>query len=301
MISKSYAQRKLRYVSNTLVSVMKRRFPGDFIGLDRPEVQRAQYTNGWTIELGWLMRGDMFNVTAFLDDMAAKKPCLWIGAFFESSKTASIALHRLERQEWKPIVIRQSAYKWIANRNRMRVPLSNSEFGRPIVELYRSGQKGIGMYFKGGLRESAQIVKSNILLAATLLAEMADAFQSTRRMVTIDAGLRHRPNRNAIKVVERFISVRAFIRNTTQRRDALERDTYRCQVCGLQPSKIYGINGRACLEVHHIEALRTRKKSAYTLDDLVTVCANCHRILGRLGQDRRGLTELRNRFLRSST
>lgn len=56
-----------------------------------------------------------------------------------------------------------------------------------------------------------------------------------------------------------------------------------CEECGLQPDEIYGTEfGNACIEVHHKTPLHERStESETTLDDLMCVCANCHRILHR--------------------
>jgi hypothetical protein len=64
-----------------------------------------------------------------------------------------------------------------------------------------------------------------------------------------------------------------------QRRAARQRDNYQCRACGKQQK------GRA-LDVHHITPFRTfgyivgeneRYKDANHLDNLISLCANCHK------------------------
>lgn len=63
------------------------------------------------------------------------------------------------------------------------------------------------------------------------------------------------------------------------RKQALERDGYRCRVCQKSKSDI-GRNP----DVHHIVPLRTfiesdkhEKEDAHTLDNVVSLCVDCHR------------------------
>ena len=56
-----------------------------------------------------------------------------------------------------------------------------------------------------------------------------------------------------------------------------------CEECGLKPDSVYGSDlGDACIEVHHNAPLHERSTAGETtLDDLMCVCANCHRIIHR--------------------
>ena len=60
-------------------------------------------------------------------------------------------------------------------------------------------------------------------------------------------------------------------------------DRLYCEECGLRPDEVYGSDfGHACIEVHHKAPLHERStESETTLDDLMCVCANCHRIIHR--------------------
>lgn len=62
-----------------------------------------------------------------------------------------------------------------------------------------------------------------------------------------------------------------------KRREALLRDQYRCQRCGMADSTHHEEFGRQ-IEVHHIEPVRTfdDPDDAHYLDNLVTLCKGCH-------------------------
>jgi 5-methylcytosine-specific restriction endonuclease McrA len=60
-------------------------------------------------------------------------------------------------------------------------------------------------------------------------------------------------------------------------------DLYRCQVCGFESAVFYGAAGRGVAEVHHRASLASLEGQQKTvLSDLITVCANCHRVLHRM-------------------
>ena len=60
-----------------------------------------------------------------------------------------------------------------------------------------------------------------------------------------------------------------------------EKGRLSCERCGLDPKDVYGFDvGEACIEVHHIQPLDAGSTDRQTkLEDLICVCANCHRII----------------------
>lgn len=62
-----------------------------------------------------------------------------------------------------------------------------------------------------------------------------------------------------------------------------ERDGYQCQICNFKFTDMYGDIGHEFAEAHHIVPLHTLDEGTLsTLDDVITVCANCHRMLHRM-------------------
>ncbi len=72
-------------------------------------------------------------------------------------------------------------------------------------------------------------------------------------------------------------------RSAAARRAALERYGPRCQVCGFEFDEFYGYAVSQCyFEVHHARPLRLTPEGTLTrVDELVVVCANCHRMIHR--------------------
>jgi 5-methylcytosine-specific restriction endonuclease McrA len=72
------------------------------------------------------------------------------------------------------------------------------------------------------------------------------------------------------------------------------RDNYTCQVCGMRFDKIYGDLGRDFAEAHHVIPLgHLQGRVKTSLNDLRTVCANCHRMLHRMTGKRDDIARLR--------
>lgn len=73
-----------------------------------------------------------------------------------------------------------------------------------------------------------------------------------------------------------------------------ERDGYRCQICGFKFTDLYGEMGHEFAEAHHIVPLHLLDEEIEsTLKDIITVCANCHRMLHRMDGASSDIDELR--------
>lgn len=74
-------------------------------------------------------------------------------------------------------------------------------------------------------------------------------------------------------------------RNRAIRDQCAARDNYTCRVCGFNFEKTYGERGREFIEVHHMKPLASYdEEHDVRLDDLVSLCSNCHSMI-HLGGD----------------
>ncbi len=61
---------------------------------------------------------------------------------------------------------------------------------------------------------------------------------------------------------------------------------YSCLACGFNFEKVYGELGSSYIEAHHVVPVaksQGSKKKVNLIDDFVVLCANCHRMIHRLG------------------
>ena len=84
------------------------------------------------------------------------------------------------------------------------------------------------------------------------------------------------------------VSVTHYERNSEDRRKALERDGYECQVCHMNFVDTYGEIGKDYIEVHHLYPVCNMGEN-YQFDPLdpekglVCLCSNCHSMIHRGG------------------
>ena len=77
------------------------------------------------------------------------------------------------------------------------------------------------------------------------------------------------------------ISSNKYERNKEARKACLDHYGTKCQICGIDLGKVYGVEFSGKIEVHHIVPISKIKKT-YVVDpikDLIPVCPNCHMIL----------------------
>ena len=72
-----------------------------------------------------------------------------------------------------------------------------------------------------------------------------------------------------------------WTRNQSLARKVIVDADYRCQACGLVPSQTYDGRKDGCLEAHHLQPLASSQAKEVEVgpNDLVCLCANCHRMI----------------------
>jgi len=86
-------------------------------------------------------------------------------------------------------------------------------------------------------------------------------------------------------------------RNLKYRADRKIKDNYTCQVCGFNRTRKLGPIGSAALEVHHLTPLSQSEKRVYSgINDLITVCANCHKMIHKMGGSKTAFTLLKRKY-----
>lgn len=169
--------------------------------------------------------------------------------------------------------------------------LGRNEFNVPILEKYAEGWTFYGIY--DPTRESAARVSPHFC------ARAAAFFESVAR--TLPRATPENEEREVYPKAENRKLVAAHLQRERSRLLATERkihDGYECQVCGLRFEDHYGSIGKDFAEAHHIVPLsRLSGKVTTRLEDLRTVCANCHRMLHRMKGKAGDMSRLRKLVL----
>lgn len=93
---------------------------------------------------------------------------------------------------------------------------------------------------------------------------------------------------STIEGKSRQVNITVYERNPEDRKKALERDNYECQVCHMNFEAVYGEIGKEYIEVHHLYPVCNMGEEYHfdALDPvkgLVCLCSNCHSMIHRGG------------------
>lgn len=176
---------------------------------------------------------------------------------------------------------------------RRALPLQPHEYGKPFVELdeARGGWSFYTIYLADQIefarRPRVDMVTQAVEFFGAVLGSAIDATGGEDG--NGPEGERHLVRRHIVRE-----------RSAALARAAKVRDGYTCQVCGINFAVLYGPLGLGFAEAHHRIPLSSPLASRRTqVKDLVTVCANCHRMLHKLPSDRDGVPELRGLLTRT--
>ncbi len=77
------------------------------------------------------------------------------------------------------------------------------------------------------------------------------------------------------------------IRSGENRKKAIEKHGKKCFVCGFDFEQTYGELGKDFIEIHHVKPLgeTTQEILVNPEKDLIPLCANCHRMIHRMGSE----------------
>jgi predicted HNH restriction endonuclease len=166
--------------------------------------------------------------------------------------------------------------------------LAKYRFGRPIYERYPEN----GEFLYGIYEYDSTGLQKNVL--NRLVTRSIDFFQTIAEAVS--SKTHGQDNEEYPSVENRQTVIRHICRERKSHAATLckHRDNFICQVCGFDYSIAYGSLGNDFAEAHHIVPLSSNKKlRSTTINDLITVCANCHRMLHRMAGETQDINSLK--------
>lgn len=235
-------------------------------------------------------------VWVYLDRFSAtQKLHPWVGVRLTGEKRAYHIFEQLRRHAFRPILFKQDAIIHELGHSRLGRPLRPGELGRPVIELYGGeAEKGVGIYLPAPRSLHRRPPTGLVQTATRFLVQLGSIVGTPRTESGPEMSGQERR-----MLTRAFVSLRVIRRDAAQAKRAKARDRFRCRLCGFRPEDVYGTEGRACLEAHHLDNLGGKSRTVSDVKRIVTVCANCHRVLHRLPQSERGLGMLRRRIRRS--
>jgi 5-methylcytosine-specific restriction endonuclease McrA len=154
----------------------------------------------------------------------------------------------------------------------LKPKLPHQNFDTPIYEDYYPGHRFYGSY------DSATTLSNTSI--RRMVERGSDFFSAVvcSRTRTVESKVADEVYPKLEPRVRREHLVRD--RDPNLAKACKQRDGYRCRVCGVTFEEVYGELGRGFAESHHLHPLgRASAIKKTRLEDLVTVCANCHRML----------------------
>ncbi len=272
--------------ARNIASAFKLRATGTQLRIRVPSRCTATNTDGWAAVIGDLGKG---------------QPLLeiWLDRFSgHDDRQLSAWFHAEERSDITAIVDRMSAQLWPVRRvdvgdiDReshlvLNKRLARAEFNAPLLVENGEFQSFYGIYDLAS--HASAKGTANFCNRATAF------FEDVAR--ELPAGAVAEEQLEVYPRIENRKVVASHLRRERSRLLATEckiRDNYQCQVCEMRFESVFGILGAEFAESHHIIPLSKLKENVATrLEDLATVCANCHRMLHRMDGTENDIPKLR--------
>ena len=239
-------------------------------------------SDGWRKKIGSLGKGVVIELrwdkfTGYPDRK------LWYGVYSKAEEEIRNISRIAQDPNEEPLELNRPPVITVKGWTRLKKPLAPSLFGEDMAEYY----PGEDFPFFYGVY-SAQCKAARELRTPLVVGEAVKFYSD---LTTI---LRAKPeDRKSItgrlEAKEKLLKARLHESwETTNRNSRLaiqckQRDGYRCKVCRMKFDEFYGGIGYQFAECHHTVPLaKLDANHVTTLGQLITVCANCHRMLHRM-------------------
>jgi len=264
-----------RGVISELRSVIKRS-PFRLYSANRLVINETN-TDGWSIRIGTISR-QKCGLEIWLDNYTGyRKRRFWYG--FYSNRQSSIkyiARYALDDLGKPKLTIKEKDAAEIGNKVRLRSRLDRTVFGSPVLEYYDDE-------FYYGVYDYGENLTYTVGKEA-LIEKIADFFETVSSNLpgapTSNIDREHYPALENRKIIVTHLRRERKSYLATLRKQL---DDFKCQICGMRFEDVYGHIGNRYAEAHHLIPLsKLARAVSRKVDDLITVCANCHRMLHQL-------------------
>ena len=287
MISKATKNRAwLLATAKTIAKQLQARSRGTRLRIRVPSSTKSTDTDGWRAIIGHLGKNQPQLEVWF--DRFSRYPDRKLYAGFRADVRAQITAitKRVARHLWPTRVItsadtQQEKFLALAKR------LARSEFSAPVLENYHEGLTWYGIY-DPTKETTARATPHFCARAVGFFEDVARALPNAKAEDEQREGYPQIENRKLVA------SHHHRERSKLLATECKIHHDYKCQVCGLRFEDAYGRLGGEFAEAHHLIPLsRLRENVRTRIEDLTTVCANCHRMLHRMEGHRDDIKKLK--------
>lgn len=289
-------QEKLKYVAQQILRPLPIKLRGR-INV-RPEAKlKDSYTKGWRVELGSLKRRNVRVEVWFCQYPHGGQRFFWYGFYAAQADHLRAFLDGLP-ESLRPIQKFSDSDIRLATGSRqdyvLKRPLGKEYFNRPLYEAYQEAGERCAYYgmFDSSLPDNNMAMMAIVGRALSFFEDVLAALDESKPDALTGIG----DDSDAYRAVERRVVMLhvARERNRELAERCKRRDNYRCQVCEMTFRDVYGDIGRTFAEAHHtIPLSRLSDTVESSIDDLITVCSNCHQMLHRLEGEAGDVPKLR--------
>lgn len=274
--------------ARAVVTKLRNRQDGTSFHLRWPSRVGVVNTGGWRAVIGSLGKGQP-TLQVWFDRFAGYKARKFNFCFFSKNKTK---MRQLANRAAKQLPLLRRITEKDAEREGfyfLTKRLRRDEFGSAILEEYWDRLCYYGIY-------DLTLRSDGTTLNPALCARAASFFESVAR--TLPKATPESEAHEVYPQVENRKLVSSHLQRERSSYLATERkihDNFTCQVCDLRFQDTYGTKlGEAFAEAHHrIPLHRLNGRVRTRLQDLATVCANCHRMLHKMKGKRNDVEKLR--------
>jgi hypothetical protein len=280
----NYGKGWLERLGRQVRAELKARVAPDIVALEPLSTLRGVATNsdGWVLTLGSVRRDRGSELQLWLDRWTdGQHRRLAYGYRSPSSErviamaeagTGSLGTATRYRNDF---VLRKDGSGF----SMMEHPLKPGLFGKPVVEA-NDDRYGVSYLAVYELRTPSFATLPSAAMTRRVAGFLREVVLTASALsAPVDADTPFPQERNRKKVA---LHTRRE-RNPKLARLVKSRDGHTCRVCDLNFENVYGAIGRGFAEAHHVLQLsKVKEGTVINAKDLITVCANCHRMLHRM-------------------
>ncbi|HJN07147.1 MAG TPA: HNH endonuclease [Pirellulaceae bacterium] len=269
-------RRWLLATAKSIAEQLRAHSEGTRLRLRIPHRAKITNTDGWSTVIGDLGRNQP-RLEVWFDRFSGYADRKLYAGFRSEIRQQIISItNRVDEKLWPVRVVTPSDYDEEHKALVLDERLGRAEFNRPVLEKNPGGRTFYGIYDQ--TRDTAALISPHF--CARAIAFFEDVARALPNASVADE------HRDVYPRLENRKRVAAHLRRERSKLLALEckiRDNYVCQVCWRSFEEQYGQLGKDFAEAHHrVPLSRLRENVRTRIEDLITVCANCHRMLHRM-------------------